>query len=325
MLAPTLPSRRSAGGGLGTDFDCDGGLVAHTLRGRHSSSHREDSETYVAHTLRGETFDASEDGTGRGIPLVPEVAWALQERDAKGADSNTKEGHLIPCYSINTQIAMRHNKLGERTGLGISEDQQSPTIGANHHHAVAIPIQDKATRWKGGGDTRNDDGAANGLGIGEDGDPYPTLGATDIHAVACFDERNITSKANQTKVEFGAPANTMHEKPFSVVQQVASFKPGQSADSRSIGYEENLAPSLEAGGGGNNQPAIMAGMAVRRLMPIECERLQGFKDNYTLVKFGKKMMADGPRYKMLGNSMAVPVMHWIGQRIQLVEDIINGV
>ena len=49
---------------------------------------------------------------------------------------------------------------------------------------VAIPIQDKATRYKGGGDGRNDDGSANGFGIGQNGDPFPTLGAHDIHAVA---------------------------------------------------------------------------------------------------------------------------------------------
>lgn len=58
-------------------------------------------------------------------------------------------------------------------------------------------------------------------------------------------------------------------------------------------------------------------MAVRRLMPVECERLQGFPDGWTDVPTGKKgkSAADGPRYKQLGNSMAVKVMHWIGQRI----------
>lgn len=60
---------------------------------------------------------------------------------------------------------------------------------------------------------------------------------------------------------------------------------------------------------------------VRRLTPVECERLQGFPDNYTNIPWRNKPNApDGPRYKALGNSMAVPVMRWIGQRIQLVED-----
>lgn len=61
--------------------------------------------------------------------------------------------------------------------------------------------------------------------------------------------------------------------------------------------------------------------AVRRLTPRECERLQGFPDDYTLVPHRNKPMSDGPRYKALGNSMAVPVMHWIGKRIQMIEDM----
>ena len=63
--------------------------------------------------------------------------------------------------------------------------------------------------------------------------------------------------------------------------------------------------------------------SVRRLTPRECERLQGFPDDYTLVPYRNKPMADGPRYKALGNSMAVPVMRWIGERIQMVENIMS--
>jgi len=57
-------------------------------------------------------------------------------------------------------------------------------------------------------------------------------------------------------------------------------------------------------------------MAVRRLTPVECERLQGFPDNYTNIPWRKKDESpDGPRYKALGNSWAVPNVRWIGQRI----------
>ena len=64
-----------------------------------------------------------------------------------------------------------------------------------------------------------------------------------------------------------------------------------------------------------------AAMQVRRLTPVECERLQGFPDNYTNIPWRKKPESpDGPRYKALGNSMAVPVMRWIGQRIAEVTD-----
>jgi len=64
-------------------------------------------------------------------------------------------------------------------------------------------------------------------------------------------------------------------------------------------------------------PTVMQAMAVRRLTPIECERLQGFPDGYTNIPWRKAAESpDGPRYKALGNSWAVPVVAWIGQRIQ---------
>jgi DNA (cytosine-5)-methyltransferase 1 len=60
-------------------------------------------------------------------------------------------------------------------------------------------------------------------------------------------------------------------------------------------------------------------MAVRRLTPVECERLQGFSDNYTNIPWRKSPESpDGPRYKALGNSMAVPCMRWIGERINRI-------
>ena len=68
-----------------------------------------------------------------------------------------------------------------------------------------------------------------------------------------------------------------------------------------------------------NSIGILAKWRVRRLMPIECERLQGFPDGYTDVPYRGKSAADGPRYKALGNSMAVNCMRWIGRRIEMVE------
>ena len=70
---------------------------------------------------------------------------------------------------------------------------------------------------------------------------------------------------------------------------------------------------------GDNQTAVATSTAVRRLTPTECERLQGFPDGYTNIPWRKKTESpDGPRYKALGNSMAVPVMRWIGERINKV-------
>jgi len=74
-------------------------------------------------------------------------------------------------------------------------------------------------------------------------------------------------------------------------------------------------------GTGRGSPLVPMSTSVRRLTPRECERLQGFPDDYTLIQYRNKPAADGPRYKAMGNSMAVPVMRWIGQQIQMVEDL----
>jgi DNA (cytosine-5)-methyltransferase 1 len=79
--------------------------------------------------------------------------------------------------------------------------------------------------------------------------------------------------------------------------------------------------TADVGGATHSGPKVMQEMAVRRLTPVECERLQGFPDNYTDIKPKGKSTPDAPRYKALGNSMAVPVMAWIGKRIQEVENI----
>lgn len=98
-----------------------------------------------------------------------------------------------------------------------------------------------------------------------------------------------------------------------------AFKAGQGAKAGGIGYAEEQSPTLTSASSGTNlTPAVIHGVAVRRLTPVECERLQGFPDNHTLIPWRGKDAADcpdGPRYKAIGNSMAVPVMRWIGERI----------
>jgi len=94
-----------------------------------------------------------------------------------------------------------------------------------------------------------------------------------------------------------------------------------------------VAPSLTASNDPSRSPqsnevtqqvaaCYAAAMQVRRLTPKECERLQGFPDDYTAITYKKKPAVDGPRYKALGNSMAVPVMRWIGNRIQMLAEVI---
>ena len=73
-----------------------------------------------------------------------------------------------------------------------------------------------------------------------------------------------------------------------------------------------------------SMPSIELNYRVRRLTPLECDRLMGFPDNYTLIPYSKKNMSpEGVRYKSLGNSMAIPVIRWLGERIQLVDDILK--
>ena len=81
--------------------------------------------------------------------------------------------------------------------------------------------------------------------------------------------------------------------------------------------------ALGRNNGGEN--VLMKSMAVRRLTPVECERLQGFPDHYTDIKPKGKTTPDGPRYKALGNSWAVPVARWIGERIMQVERLKNDI
>jgi len=81
-----------------------------------------------------------------------------------------------------------------------------------------------------------------------------------------------------------------------------------------------LRPSVQS----HHAQTFIAEMAVRRLTPRECERLQGFPDDYTDIPWrGQSHSPDGPRYRALGNSMAVPVMNWIGKRINQVEKILD--
>lgn len=110
--------------------------------------------------------------------------------------------------------------------------------------------------------------------------------------------------------------------------KVSGGKPGHGYPAVAFGwngdatpkYGTESAPTMRAEQGGEGY-GVAQGMAVRRLTPRECERLQGFPDDYTLIPYRGKPAADGPRYRSLGNSMAVPVMRWIGARIMAVDTI----
>lgn len=289
-VAPTVPSRRSGGGGLDTDFDCDGGCVvtAPTLRagGNRTGGDRPygtDVDTcdslVVAHSLRGEGFDASEDGTGSGTPIVPVRPIGFNSREELVSSTEVfgslGSSHLqaqAVAYGITRDAIDRSGEGAaqtavERSGLGITEEL-AQTIKAKGPGAVAFALR------------------------GREGGALPEIGgeqAGALRAASGGSSRDyVALRTNQT---------------------------GANGSNLSYGVSQGLSSDEQP-------PAVSNGSAVRRLTPTECERLQGFPDGYTLIPWRGKaadQCPDGPRYKALGNSMAVPCMAWIGQRIAAVE------
>jgi len=149
-----------------------------------------------------------------------------------------------------------------------------------------------------------------------EGGPMYTLNATGVHGVAqpiAFEPGKMKRLGHGDAKDGLTPTLRANAGD----NQLAVAFPWQSALDP-IGNPVDLSGTLVK----NQTMACMTAMQVRRLTPVECERLQGFPDNYTDIKLKGKPTPDGPRYKALGNSMAVPVMAWIGKRIQEVESLL---
>jgi len=222
-----------------------------------------ETETLITHSLCADGFDASEDGTGRGSPLIP-IAICTAHTQSNGHGFSNGIAHTLEGGSAQ---AVAFNLRGRDDG--------------------AMPeISDMASMRAASGGSSNSYIAFSAKDCGVDaGDLAPTLrgmGHDSSHA----------NGGGQLAV--AAPLT-------------ASY--GKQIDSSDT---SNGPPNL-----------LRTEMAVRRLTPHECERLQGFPDDYTLVEYRGKLAADGPRYRALGNSMAVPVMRWIGQRIAAVDTILR--
>jgi DNA (cytosine-5)-methyltransferase 1 len=174
-------------------------------------------------------------------------------------------------------------------------------------------------------------GIATGISSGSEPNVMNTLCATDA-AKWGSNQWVKEGKAVLQPISFGAQMFTPTTD-VDMVQTLQAKNPMAVAQPYigGVDYENNAhtmdqptGPLLKGSptGGGRPLPAIATAMQVRRLTPVECERLQGFPDNYTNIAWRKKPESpDGPRYKALGNSMAVPVMRWIGERINQVEQI----
>jgi DNA (cytosine-5)-methyltransferase 1 len=287
-VAPTISARTHGGGGLGTDFDLDGGLIQQLAFGGNntsgpidvataanacaSASGRMDfeTETFIAHSLSADGFDASEDGTGRGVPLV---AGTMSTRygDSSGRDLSDSSALLPVAFNLRG-----------RDGGAMPESADAASVrsasGGSSNSYVAFSAKDY------------------GADVDEIAPTLRGMGHESSHA----------NGGGQVAVAFtlhGSDGTASTATPTDVAGSVRTKPPGSI---------ENSSTTI-----------AQQGMAVRRLTPRECERLQGFPDDYTLVEYRGKLAADGPRYRALGNSMAVPVMRWIGQRIAAVHEIVS--
>lgn len=232
----------------------------------------------VSHTLKGEGFDGSEDGTGRGVPVVA-FGGGNTSGNIDVAACLTAKGQRID-FEVETFAV--HGTQDPDTNCELAH-----TLGRNNgqeNACIAFSYKDN--------------------GADATVDMAPTLRAGNHN----------TSHANS-----GQPP-------------AIAFQPGNLSRGAGPAPSDQIFPTLKAdhGRGRSDQdPHVVFGPQVRRLTPIECERLQGFTDNHTLIGWRGKDAAefpDGPRYKAIGNSMAVPVMRWIGERIAaaLPAEKLNG-
>lgn len=218
-------SARSSG--YRNDADTADNLIANGLTARYRKGTDSDAtDTLIAHALRAEGFDASEDGTGRGTPLIAQPLTAGSNPNSNAAGRRREDDINLIAFDT-TQITHPENRS--------RPDDRSPQLSATSH-APTVAF-------------------------------YPT----------------------NRQPEFG-------------------------------NYEDVSPPVKVGSNSGGNPPAVCT-TAVRRLTPRECERLQGFETDYTLIPYKGALAKDAPRYKALGNSMAVPVIRWLGERMAMVDQL----
>jgi DNA (cytosine-5)-methyltransferase 1 len=241
-------------------------------------------------------------GTGRDSGLMATLCAA--DNDKWGSNQWVNEGKaIINTIPLNTMTILGRpsDDLKPRMGSGIGkESDPSPTLTKAHSHAVAYGIAENIIN-------RQDHNGPDG-DIGQTELQY-TLNATGVHGIATMSDVAGTLDASYYK---GQGSRQGGEREF-VAQ---SFAQNQLGEVR-VGDVFNTL-NTNSNASGRNTPMLMTQMAVRRLTPTECERLQGFPDGYTQIPWRNKSIndcPDGPRYKALGNSWAVPVVAWIGERI----------
>ncbi len=253
-------------------------------------------------------------------PHSAEEAPRFEETEVAACLNGWDERHNPPKHlAIAIQDTTTREK--KQNGRGWNDDGTSYTLDAAATQGVAIPLD---LRNAGRDPEKRDEMNRQGLGVGNVGEPANTITKDFSHGVAVAYNFCGGSKRDfhVRKTDVSACVTTKSQEPGETTQNsitaamdvVAVDTYNQTTQETAIPIRSTASDICHTGGVIN--PAER--MAVRRLTPRECERLQGFPDDHTLIPWRGKSpqdCPDGPRYKALGNSMAVPCMRWIGERI----------
>lgn len=289
---------------------------------RHSAPSRKTREditvTFGARTSGGGGFGTEFD-LGGGYELSP--ALTASGRGVERPGDSRGQDCVIPILEAGARTGNSTND--PRAGIG-GGDPGDPmyTLQSGKQHAVfagelSPTLCGSGNRTGGDRPPGTQVETAESLIVASTGDVYGHDNA--LVAFSCKDSGADASEISPTlrAMEFdGSHANGGGK-----VAVALAIRGRDGTPQIEMGGEiSNAILTPNGGRGGIGVGAVMRGMAVRRLTPMECERLQGFPDRYTAIDFRGKPAADGPRYKALGNSMAVPVVRWIGERIRAVLD-----
>jgi DNA (cytosine-5)-methyltransferase 1 len=234
-----------------------------------------------------------------------------------------------PCVTNGPPFSRTGNERVEAEAMVVQPFEVGNCLTARMHKGINSTLDEGQTpvlqpipldmRNAGRDPEKHDEMNRQGVGVGEPGDPAHTVTSAFVHAVAqpmvLMDQGGSVMNVEHDIV--GTLRRETHGHEPVVMQPIIG---GVDYENNAHGPNDVTGPLLKGSptGGGRPLPAIaLQSMAVRRLTPVECERLQGFPDGYTNIPWRKKDESpDGPRYKALGNSWAVPVVRWIGRRIQ---------
>lgn len=286
-IATAFSASAKGGGGLGTDFDLDGGLI---------------EAERIAPTVGTGTRGVGDFELGGGLAYAPEIARCDATREGSSQDYETTT--MVAVASIHADAIGRTGEAItpgadaagvvrlRNPGMGVIDDGTTYNLMASGHpHAICVTGDITHTLKAEGADASED-----GTGL----------------SIIAFDTTQITSAANRSNPQPGDPCHPLSAQahpPAIAFNAEAQADQLPSAD-RDTSVNDGLTVS--------QRPPVATTSAVRRLTPTECERLMGFPDGYTNIPWrGKPTSPDGPRYKALGNSWAVPKFTWLGRRIAM--------